>query len=353
MLQKILNHNLFKFVFFILLGLFLSVLFQKQGINLSEIDYTYLTYSLLAIGLYGGVYAIDLKEFRIHKKIIISAITIGVILKSLIIGGLLFFFTQNILSFLFGIIVAQIDPISVSHLLQKNKTKKLSKSGETILRAWSSFDDPMTVLLSIYLALPLLGTYIKGKDLSFDFTSYFSELFYNLLFAAFIFILFKIFQKKFSQKKILEILLLVIIFCFVIYFKLMLSIALIALFFRPKISKTLDKAINFSLYISTILLGILLINGISFFIGFLLAIFTVLSQIIALFILMREFSQKDKVYLAFGQQNGITSIILAIIIESFYSGTISIIAPAIFFINSLYFILNHLADKYFKAKVLK
>jgi NhaP-type Na+/H+ or K+/H+ antiporter len=346
-INSIISNNIFRFLLLAVIGLYFSILFKQNNIDLTSIDYTYFTYTLLAMGLYGGVYAINLKDLHSHKKVIISVITTGVILKSVIIGGLLYLVTGNILSFLFGIIVAQIDPISVTYLLQKNKQEKLSKSGETVLRAWSSFDDPMTVLLLLYLALPMVSVFLNGGILSLNLESYFYELFYNLSFALALFILFQFFKEYFKRYKILEIFLLFLIFAGVVYLKLMLAIAIIALFFRPKIEKYIDKSIVLAFYLSTILLGILLINGISLEIGLLLALFTVLSQIISSFILVNHFSKKDKIYLAFGQQNGITSIILSILIEGFYPGTIAIIAPAIFFINSIYYLLNYLADKYF------
>lgn len=44
--------------------------------------------SLLAIGLYASTYGIVLKEARQHLKIILSAVTVGVVLKAAIIGGI-------------------------------------------------------------------------------------------------------------------------------------------------------------------------------------------------------------------------------------------------------------------------
>ena len=116
------------FCIFVLFGLLISFLsIHLFSTNLTQIDYSYFSYTLLAIWLYGWVYGINIWEFSENKKVIFSAVTIWVVLKSIIIGWLLFFVTGNILSFLLWVVVAQIDPVSVWHLLKWWKSKRLSQ----------------------------------------------------------------------------------------------------------------------------------------------------------------------------------------------------------------------------------
>lgn len=47
--------------------------------------YSLVLYALLAVGLYGSVHGIDLTELKTHRSIVVSAITVGVLLKALLI----------------------------------------------------------------------------------------------------------------------------------------------------------------------------------------------------------------------------------------------------------------------------
>ncbi|MDA9129083.1 hypothetical protein N9J72_01235 [Candidatus Gracilibacteria bacterium] len=335
------------FCLFVLLGFLLSYLSQRiLNADITQLNYSYFSYTILAIGLYGGVYGISIEEFKKNKKIVLSAVTLGVLLKSIIIGGLLFLVTGNYLSFIFGVVVAQIDPVSVSHLLKGGKSKRLSTKGETVLRAWSSFDDPMTVLIALYFVLPILLGYTINSAITFNFTEYLFQILLNICLAGVVYGVYSL-VKNLKIHKVFDLVLLVLSFAVSIYFGYMLAIAIIALFLRPNIESVLNNAISFSFYSASILLGILLINGISIATGLFLALFCIISQVICSFLLARNFSFQDKVYLALGQQNGITSIILAIIIFQYFPNIIGVIAPAIIVINILHYFLNTQADRYF------
>jgi len=149
---------------------------------------------LLVIGLYASVYDIDIEVVKKHKQIVLSAITLGVLLKSFIIGSLFFLITKNPFSFLLGVCVAQIDPLSVTHLL-KSKDGSFSPIGRTILRVWASFDDPMTILLSIFVVVPLtLGTFQNNSS------SYLYEFLLNFCFAFVVFVIHKFISGETSKK---------------------------------------------------------------------------------------------------------------------------------------------------------
>lgn len=293
------------------------------------------TYTLLAIGLYGSVHGIALEELRAHKNIILRAVTIGVLLKTIIIGGILYLFTQQPGAFLLGLSVAQIDPLSVANLIQGGSSK-LSERARTILGAWSSFDDPMTVLLSIY-ALYFFIPQEPTTTLLASALPFLGGLVQNLVFSAIIYLL----ARKLKSNELALTLLLIVCFGMAIYFRWMLGIALIGLFLRPNI-KQLPHIISTAFYISILLLGFLLIGGISWASGLVLALGAILAQIFVGFLLTKNLPKDERLYLAFAQQNGITAMILALLFEKSLPGTVGVVAPAILFINLGYFLSNKL-----------
>ena len=159
--KNILISGFLVLLFGLLFSMWLNNIFNFNITQISDTDhFKYFLNFLLAIWLYTGVYWIDKKEFRENKKIILKVVTLWVILKSAFIGIIFYYLTWNILGFLLWIAIAQIDPLSVSHLIWKNK--RLSKKAETIFRSWSSFDDPVTVLLLVYIALPIIWPLINS-----------------------------------------------------------------------------------------------------------------------------------------------------------------------------------------------
>jgi NhaP-type Na+/H+ or K+/H+ antiporter len=291
------------------------------------------TYTLLAIGLYGSVHGIHRAELRNHREIILRAVTIGVLLKILIIGGILYLFTGKLTAFLMGLAVAQIDPLSVANLIQ-GQDHKLSERAQTILGAWSSFDDPMTVLLSIY-ALYLFLPHAANASLLELSLPFLLSLGLNLTFAGLVAVLAR-WSKNYQSW---QLLLLGVSFGVAIAFKWMLGIAIIGLFLRPEIKK-LPQIISVAFYLALLLLGFLLVNGISWLTGLALGLGAILAQVIAGFLLTRGLSFSERLYLAFAQQNGITAMILALLFEKSLPETVSIVAPAILFINLGYFLTN-------------
>lgn len=302
--------------------------------NLSEQPYYEpFTYALLAVGLYGSVYGIHLDELQNHTRIILRAITIGVLLKTIIIGSALYLVTRSGVAFLLGLTVAQIDPLSVANLL-KGDNSKLSPRARTILGAWSSFDDPMTVLLSIYALyffIPQSGT-ANLLDSILPFALGLAE---NLIFVLVAFLIYKYIK----QNSTAMILLLLVCFVTAVAFKWMLGIALIGLFLRPEIKK-LPVIISAAFYIAVLLLGFLLVNGVSWVQGLALGIGAILAQVIVGLFLTRDLPRNERLYLAFAQQNGITAMILALFFEKDLAGTVGIVAPAIIVINLGYYFFN-------------
>lgn len=316
------------FLLVLILGFFSSHIFPFA---IEKIDFTFLAIILLVIGLYASVYEIDITVLKDHKRLVFSALTFGVIFKGIFIGMIVFLFTRNIFSFLLGIIVAQIDPLSVTHLL-KSKDSSFSSIGRTILRVWSSFDNPMTILLSIFFVGPLvIGTFYTNPF------SYIWELFLNIAFALFVYICSKYASTDFLKKVIL-------ILCLIISIigNLTLGIALIALFLRPKLGKYLSHIVTLAFYMGVFLLGLTFkLNSQAILYGVVLGIAGFGAQIIATFLIAKNLTKIDRLHLAFSQYNGITSIGLGIFYANHFPTITSIIAIAVVSINTIYYTMNN------------
>jgi NhaP-type Na+/H+ or K+/H+ antiporter len=326
----------------LLLGFLFSNLQNIQDVTQLP-GYTIFVHTLLAIGLYGSVYNISIREFGSNLLIVVQAITIGVFFKILFIGGFFYVFTSNPVALLLGVTVAQIDPLSVARLLNNEETR-LSKNAQTILGAWASFDDPVTVLASIYF-LGIIVAPAQGVPLAYSgtgITEYVNSLALNLLLAAGIYFLYRL---SGSSKYILY-LLLFISMILAISFHLFLAIAIIGLFIRPKMQEVLSSLVKTSLYTSLFVLGLLMGEGIAVIQGLVLAVAAILAQVTAGFLVVGTLSRKDRFHLAFSQQNGITAIILALLFEQTLPGIVAVVAPGIFFINIGHVLLNLAVDTY-------
>jgi len=349
--------QLLKLALFIAIGFTIARITGIQGLG-NDSWYGTVVASLLAIGLYASTYGIDLKEARQHLRIIVSAVTIGVVLKALIIGGSLAFLFQDPFFFVLGIAVAQIDPLSVAGLL---KGDRMSPKAKTILASWASFDDPVTVILSVYA--PLLVAHMTGLDLgpavgsagvSSGATGYVQGLGLNFLLAggAFVAWLFIRNNAKKRSPRVVALLsigaymLLGVVFSISVVYFTMLGIALVGLFLRPaKIDAYIEHAVTWALRAAAIVLGLLLVGGVYLWKGVALGVAAYFAQVIVGFLLTRGLPEKDRWHISFAQQNGITAIILALLFEPMHTGTVAIVAPAIIVINSLNWALNKIVDR--------
>lgn len=313
--------------------------------------------TLLAVGLYSSTYSISLAEARRHIRLILRAITVGVFLKALIIGVTLTLIFRDTFGFILGITVAQIDPLSTSVLLKNNR---LSKRAKTILASWAAFDDPVTVIMSLYAPIlvsmmigqswkPIAGTFQDG-----GLTGYASETTINLAFAFVVYILWRLIKRHTTVVNYAVVvllaaaiyLLLLGAMSIAVYFFWMLGVAILGLFMRPPIQPLLDRIIHWALCMAAVLLGIVLVHGINIWKGLTLGCAAFVAQIIVGRILTRKLSKRDSLHIAFAQQNGITAIILALLFETYYTGTVAVVAPAILTVNILHTITNKAFDIY-------
>jgi NhaP-type Na+/H+ or K+/H+ antiporter len=322
-------------IIFIIIGIVVgSFIDSKLLINSNYFD----TFSsaALAIGIYASVYGIDKEKLLQHIEIIFSVVTIGVIIKISIIGGLLFLITGHQLSFLIATIIAQIDPLSVASLQHKNK---LSTDGKTILQSWASFDDPMTIIISLWLAMFLLVDVNSNMN---DIVQHAAAIFYeNIGLAIVSFIICRLLNYKYTYLVIFVVSIIISII-----FELFLGLAIIALFVRPSIDDFIDKTVLIALLSVSFVTGILIASGVNIYLGILLGVLTVISQIIVSYMFTSKLTKEDKTRLSFAHQSGITAISLALYFSRSDDEIIGIISIAIIFINIFYLLSNYIIDKY-------
>ncbi|WP_028777196.1 hypothetical protein [Shimazuella kribbensis] len=332
--------GLFQLIFFLVLGAFSAYVVDIQHANESEI-YILVIHLLLALGLYSSTYSIRLEDTKKNMRIIIPVITVGVLIKIGIISGVLFYFHNDPKYLILGIVVAQIDPLSVAAILNNSR---MSKRVRTILASWASFDDPITVLLSFYASM-VVAYYMNIENTEINIlniSDYAVNLGANISFAIVTFAIWYLIRKY----SILVYILLGVVMIIAVSHFLMLGIALVGLFLRPSFDVFISCITKIALWTSTFMLGMLMLDGIDIINGFWLAIVTFIAQIVVGFLLTKNLPISDRIHLAFAQQNGVTAIILALTFEQIFAGIVAITAPAIFFINLFYVMSNKTMNRY-------
>lgn len=315
---------LFLFVVISIFGAVLASGFDLQGFKDADL-YHHFLYALLGIGLYASVYGIDLDEVRQNTPLIMKVVTIGVVLKIALIGSLFYLVLGSPLAYVYAIVIAQIDPLSVS-ALTSNRAGVLSKKTKNLLLAWASFDDPITVIAAVVVMSFIL---VEGQGQLLNV----ALLLGNLILPAGVYLL----HKHLSFSRMAELMLLGVVFAASVYFELMLAVALTALFLRPRFPFDLDHLVRGAYFLAVVVMGTYLIEGLHLYLSFILAAIAFAAQFCVAVIFTRKMPRKDMLLLGCAQQNGITAVILALALAAYHEPLVSIIAGAIFFINVMNF----------------
>jgi NhaP-type Na+/H+ or K+/H+ antiporter len=318
---------------------------------------------LLAIGLYSSTYGIEVSRIRADARLIVLAVTVGVLLKAALIALVMFAVFRDPAYVVLAVVVAQIDPLSVAAM---QRHSRMSPRARSILAAWASFDDPITTLLTIYLTavtLNLLSGTAPAHDASTGtgLVDLAAGLTANLLFAAGAFLLWRLLRSGTGivdrqppkRRQLLRrvghvgaIALLAALLGIAVGWFLMLAVALFGLFFRPSIAGPLDRLTQAAFLSATVALGLLLPDGIDPVGGAVLGLAAYAAQIVAGLLVGWRLPIADRIQLALGQQNGITAIILALLLEPDLPGTVATVAPAILVINLLHATANAIHDRH-------
>ena len=126
---------------------------QTKAMILSIDFYTILMEIMLSFLLFAGSIHIRLNDIKSERVPIIAFSTIGVLLSTFIVGGLMYFLLQAfgldipfINCLLFGALISPTDPIAVMGIL---KTANIPKSLETKISGESLFNDGVAVVLFV------------------------------------------------------------------------------------------------------------------------------------------------------------------------------------------------------------
>ncbi|MGP4095243.1 hypothetical protein [Nonomuraea sp. KM90] len=294
--------------------------------------YLLLSSLLLAVGLYGSTHGIDRTEARRHTRLILLAVTVGVLLKAAFIAGVVYLVSGDPRAMILAVTVAQIDPLSVASTMGGNR---LSDRARTILGAWSSFDDPVTVILAFYAV-----SFTKpGRDgLS---AAYLADLGLNALFVAVAYGVWRLIR---NAPPVLSYLAAISAVLSAAWSSLMLGVAAAGLYLRLPDPRWLARAVSVAFALSAFLMGLLLVGGANLMMGVLLGLAAFAAQMLAALVLTRGLPAADRVHLGLAQQNGITAVILALAFERDFPGFVAVIAPAILTVNLVYVAANRIAD---------
>lgn len=326
---------------------------------------------LLATGLYGSTHGIDRGSIRRDLRTAVVAVTLGVLLKAAFISGVMVLLFRRPEYLVLGIAVAQIDPLSVAAM---SRGRRMSERAKTLLAVWAAFDDPMTVLLSVYFSV--VAFHLAGRSGSpglvpdgGGISAYLQGIALNVLLCAAAVALWYGARRAWNasadrrarkrrsagdvarrpdRSRSSDVLALLVVVALVVtaaLSMLMLAVALTGLLVRTgRFGGRVDQAVTGAFLLSSFGLGVLLTGGVSLFTGFVLGVAAFAAQAaVALVIVpltLPNLPRSDKVYLALGQQNGITAIILALALEPDFPGTVGIVGPAVLTISVLYYAAN-------------
>jgi hypothetical protein len=303
---------------------------------------------LLAVGLLGSTSQVSIDELRRNGGRVVLAVSAGVVAKAAIISGIMFLIFREPAYLVLGVVVAQIDPLANA---ADRGTRRLSARARSLLSAWASFDDPVTTLLAVYLSAIVLahtggsGTGpVAGPG---SFWAFAGTLAANALLAGAAFLAWHFFLRRTARpatggrhQLTLQIVAVAVLAGLVVVGVAefwMLSVALIGLFFRPALAmRFLPLATRAAFLVAAFALGIALVDGVNVVAGLVLGVAAYVAQIVVGLLVTTGLPIGERVHIALGQQNGITAIILALVLEPSFPGTIGVVAPAILVINLLH-----------------
>ncbi|WP_285778429.1 hypothetical protein [Microtetraspora sp. NBRC 13810] len=328
-------------------GLLLALVLGLDDVPASPFYMTAVS-TLLAVGLYGSASGIPAEALRDVRRVVV-AVTVGVLLKALLIAGAMYVFHPHPASLLLGVAVAQIDPLSVAAM---TRNSQMSRRAKALLLAWASFDDPITALLTVYLSVFALRGMAEGavtSPLDGEVGGYVADLGLNVLFAAGGWVIWRLLKKWNPAPAVfraVSVVLLVALIAVAVWQFLILGVALLGLFYRPPLGAALDRLITAAFYLAAFALGMLLLGGVDLAAGAVLGGAAFLAQVLVggVLIAPRRMGVTDRVYLALGQQNGLTAIVLVLSLQPAFPQAIAAVAPAILLVNVLHLVLNGVWD---------
>ncbi len=329
-----------------LAGLTVSVALQAgTGVRVRQLGgtaaYDRAITALLAVGLYASALGISRAELRRNLRIILVAVTFGVAFKAVLTGSVMVLAYGSAGYLLLGVAVAQIDPISVAVTLRHSTMPPRAKS---VLYAWASFDDPVTVLLVVYLAsFTLFTTRGHATGSLAGTSSYGLQILLNLSLVAVASVSWLLLARRCEADRWARTLvcgITIALIAVAALFGLLIGITACGLFLRPSIEAIISRAVDLAFWAATCMLGMFLVEGVNVPAGVLLGVTVFAVQALTGLAISHGMPREDRVHLALGQQNGLTAIVLALALQPYLPSAVGIIAIAILVVNVLHLVTN-------------
>lgn len=282
---------------------------------------------LLGLAIFSNVSGIDQEFVNKNKKQIFTLVILGVIYKAAIIGSVGFFLTGEKVYFVIGGILAQIDPVLTSYVIER---LQVSEKVKQVSKIESSFDDLFSIIWTGFILFPavfgLYSTFGSAGTIVLIFI------------LAFVFILahkFLLPDKGFigSSSVIVNAI------C-----NTTMATAFVAWYLRMD-EKIFHKLIPLVTALSYIIIGFYFPTGFTvenLYNGILIALVLVyIARRSQVYLFLPNYNKKDKAFLASNQQQGLTSIVLLIsAIPIFGPELVGIVIPAMVTVNLLFYVNN-------------
>jgi hypothetical protein len=333
----------------LIIGWIIALTFGLREIDVTPLYGVFIT-TLLGVGLYASTSGIVIAEFRKQLRTVVVAVTLGVLAKVGMIFGVMYVCYRQPEHIVLAVAVAQIDPLSVAAVRAKSR---MSDSAKALLSAWASFDDPITVLLTGYLIVFALG---ESGSFEASAGAFGVSLALNCAIAGCAFVLWRFVKLRVEKAlkprtgvRILSLALIIALGFGASQFSLLLALALLGLFFRPFFSRDLDMLAEVGMIAAAIAIGLVWEDNFSWAylgMGIMLGCAAFAAQAVTAFMLtMPKAWRGERIRLALAQQNGMTAITLALLLEPVLTGSIAIVTPAIIIINVLNSAINSWYDR--------
>lgn len=312
-----------------------------SGFNPATIPYFHqVINAFLLIVLFTNTQKINLKSLKKNGNKPLILVTIGLLFKIFGLGALLYLITGNIYSFLLAGVISQIDPVNTFSNVKK---KLITKNIKDLVLFESSFDDPMTILLTFYLILPLT------IGINNSIINYLFNLFINVCLALIVWLVLKL-TKSNIVKKVLAVFSLIIAFFYDAFF----FIAIAGLLIKNVFEKELSKLSTIIYYTIFPLMGMIIcFSSFDVITGILIALILLLivrpAEIIIFF--RKNFDKNELLQLIFCEEKGITATLIALSLQSSIN-IAGIIIPAIILINTASNLVLRINSKSFNKKKL-
>jgi len=328
------------------LGRILFPSFQFQTISLLPV----LMYTAVAVGLYLNVSDIEIGELLKNKGAIAAVLFLGVPAKIFLPGLALLALMPGLgkaTVFLCATVIAQIDPIlsakSIAH-------DRFSQKSGTILRCWSSFDDPITVLFAFYIFLPLFF-----QDQSASISQYFIQLLGELVVCAVLALCLNDRWRPAApeQRHIRRFIVISTCIASGVLGRFLLPASL-GLIVDPFSAQAKQRVLNWIFIFTSFVIGALAVDvRLNWLPGILLGAVTFFAAQPLVALLFIRDSRDNLWRVMLGHQNGMTAILLTVAIELQIgdSQLLSITLPAIIAIALFYPCANYLLEKCYPQPV--